>query len=148
MELTADGSMFIGGTNRGWGSRGSLPFSVERMNWTGKTPFEIHEMRVQPDGFELTFTEPVDPQSAGDVKSYQLGTYAYIYQATYGSPEVDHTTPTIKNAVVSADRKSVRLVIDGLQLGHVHELHSDGIRSAAGLPLLHPQAYYTLNYLP
>lgn len=148
MELTADGSMFIGGTNRGWGSRGPLPFSVERMNWTGKTPFEIHEMRVRPDGFELTFTEPVDPVSAGDVKSYQLQTYAYIYQASYGSPEVDHTTPTIKSAVVSADRKSVRLAIGGLQLGHVHELHCDGVRSASGLPLLHPQAYYTLNYLP
>jgi hypothetical protein len=42
----------------------------------------------------------------------------------------------------------VRLVIDGLQRGHVHELHSNGVRSAAGFPLLHPQAYYTLNYLP
>jgi hypothetical protein len=82
LELTPDGSMFIGGTNRGWGSRGSLPFSVERMNWTGKTPFEIHEMRVRPEGFELTFTERVDPQTAGDVKPYQLSTYTYIYQAS------------------------------------------------------------------
>lgn len=148
LEVTADGSMFIGGTNRGWGSRGSLPFSVERMNWTGKIPFEIHEMRAKPDGFELTFTEPVDPATAGDVKSYAMETYTYIYQASYGSPEVDRTTPTIKKAVVADDRKSVRLEIDGLQPGHVHELHAKGIRSAAGLPLLHEAAYYTLNYIP
>jgi hypothetical protein len=42
----------------------------------------------------------------------------------------------------------VRLYVNGLQAGHVHELHSAGLRSATGLPLLHPEAYYTLNYLP
>ncbi len=148
LEVTADGSMFIGGTNRGWGSRGALPFSVERMNWTGKIPFEIHEMRAKPDGFELTFTEPVDTATAGDVKSYAMETYTYIFQASYGSPEVDRTTPTIKKAIVADDLKSVRLEIEGLQAGHVHELHSKGVRSAAGLPLLHEAAYYTLNYIP
>jgi hypothetical protein len=148
LEVTADGSMFIGGTNRGWGSRGALPFSVERMNWTGKIPFEIHEMRAKPDGFELTFTEPADPATAGDVKSYAMETYTYIFQASYGSPEVDRTAPAIKKAIVADDRKSVRLEIEGLQAGHVHELHSKGVRSAAGLPLLHEAAYYTLNYIP
>ncbi|MEX0585469.1 MAG: hypothetical protein WD176_02410, partial [Pirellulales bacterium] len=34
--VTPDGSMFVGGTNRGWGSRGNKPFALERMNWTGK----------------------------------------------------------------------------------------------------------------
>ena len=87
-------------------------------------------------------------QTAGDVESYKLTTYTYIYQATYGSPEVDSTTPTIKSATVAADGKSVRLKIDKLQAGHVHELHLDGVKSATGMPLLHPQAYYTLNYLP
>jgi hypothetical protein len=61
---------------------------------------------------------------------------------------VDHTTPTIKKATVAADRTSVRLAIDGLQEGHVHELHAPGVRSADGLPLLHDAGYYTLNYLP
>lgn len=148
LELTPDGSMFVGGTNRGWGSRGSRPYSVERLNWTGKTPFEIHEMHARPDGFELTFTHPVDKATAGKIDSYSLGTYTYIFQAQYGSPEVDHTTPTITGAVVADDGKSVRLVVKGLQVGHVHELHSDGVRSEQGLPLLHPEAYYTLNHIP
>ena len=91
---------------------------------------------------------PKHPATAGDVKSYSLQTYTYIYQAAYGSPEVDHTTPTIKRATVAAGGKAVRLVIDGLQEGHVHELVSAGVRGADGLPLLHPQAYYTLNYVP
>ncbi len=148
VRLTEDGSMFVGGTNRGWGSRGTKPFALERLVWTGTTPFEIHEMRAKSDGFEVTFTQPVDSVTAGDVKSYTLQTYTYIFQASYGSPEVDHTTPTITSADVAADGMSVRLRIDGLQRGHVHQLSSSAVRSVDGLPLLHSDAYYTLNYIP
>ncbi|MEZ6132701.1 MAG: hypothetical protein R3C59_28880, partial [Planctomycetaceae bacterium] len=104
VRLTDDGSMFVGGTNRGWGSRGTKPFAFERLTWTGKTPFEIHEMRAQPDGFELTFTQPVDADAAGNPDSYTLQTYTYIFQSSYGSPEVDHTTPQITAVRVSDDR--------------------------------------------
>lgn len=148
VRFAPDGSLFAGGTNRGWGSRGTKPFSLERLVWTGKVPFEIQEMRVKPDGFELVFTRPVDPKTAADVKSYQMKTYAYLYRADYGSPEVDHTTPTITKVEVGADGKSARLYLSALREGHVHELHADGLRAADGLPLLHAQAYYTLNYIP
>jgi glucose/arabinose dehydrogenase len=143
-----DGSLFVGGTNRGWGSRGTKPFAIERVVWTGKVPFEIREMRAKPDGFELTFTEPVDRATAARPESYALKTYTYIYQAAYGSPEVDQTTPKITRVEVGSDAKSVRLVVDGLQLGHVHDLTASGVRSTSGRPLLHPNAYYTLNYIP
>src|SRR5581483_2189098 len=73
--MTDNGQMFVGGTNRGWGSRGPKPFALERLDWTGETPFEIHEMRAKPDGFELTFTEPVNRETASDVGSYKLTTY-------------------------------------------------------------------------
>lgn len=148
MLMTDSGSMFVGGTNRGWGSRGTKPGSLDRLDWTGKIPFEIHEMRAKSDGFELTFTEPVDSKTAGDIGSYRLETYGYIYQATYGSPEVDATHPTIVSATVAKDNRSVRLVVDSLKAGNVHELISAGVRSAAGHPLLHKEAYYTLNRIP
>jgi glucose/arabinose dehydrogenase len=146
--MTDDGSMFVGGTNRGWGSRGNKPHALERLAWTGKVPFEVHEMRAKPDGFELTFTQPVDPQTAGDVASYRMPTYTYIFQASYGSPEVDHVESKIERAVVAPDKLSVRLYVDKLHAGHVHELHLDGVRNAASQPLLHKEAYYTLNYIP
>jgi hypothetical protein len=147
-EFAPDGSLFVYGTDRGWGSRGGKPFALQRLVWTHKVPFEIHEMRAKPDGFELTFTEPIDKTTAENPDSYTLETYTYIYQASYGSPEVDRTHPPIKKIVVGSDNRSVRLIIDGLQQGHVHELHLPGIKSAAGEPLLHPDAYYTLNYIP
>ncbi|WP_397571790.1 hypothetical protein [Schlesneria sp. T3-172] len=148
MLLTDTGTLFVGGTNRGWASRGQKPGSLDRVVWTGKTPFEIQEMRAKPDGFELKFTQPVDPKSAAAIDSYQLETYGYIYQAQYGSPEVDQTHPKIVSATVSPDQLTVRLVVDSLKAGNVHELISGGVRSAAGQPLLHKEAYYTLNRIP
>ena len=97
----------------------------------------------------MEFTEPADPQTASDLASYDLKTYTYIFQSKYGSPEVDHTKPTIKSATVGKDGKTVKLVVDGLQIGHIHELKSAGVRSKEEpRPLLHDVAYYTLWHLP
>jgi hypothetical protein len=142
------GAMFVGGTNRGWGSRGGRPFSLQRLDWTGRVPFEILTVHALRDGFELTFTQPVDPATASRADAYTIGTYTYIYQSSYGSPEVDHTTPSIVGVELSKDGRRVHLKIDKLQRGHVHELHLPGVRSSEGLPLLHDAAYYTLNYIP
>ncbi len=148
LEMTPQGALFVGGTSRGWGSRGNKGYALDRLEWTGDVPFEIHEMHALSDGFELTFTKPINPETAGDVKSYDLSTYCYIYQSAYGSPEVDATKPTIEKVTVGADGKSVRLTVNGLVEGHVHELSAKGVTSTVGGPLLHNMAYYTLNYIP
>ena len=142
------GALFVGGSDRGWGARGGKRFALDRVNWTGKVPFEIHEMRAKPDGFELTFTHEVDPKTAGDVISYSMKAWTYILQSKYGSPEVDHVTPKVIGATVAKDNKSVRIKVEGRGKGHVQHLRSGGIRSKDGLPLLHPNAYYTLNEIP
>ncbi len=147
-EFAPDGSLFSFGTDRGWGARGGKPFSLQRLVWTGKTPFEIHAMNALPNGFELSFTEPVNPATAGNPASYTLETFIYIYQSSYGSPEVDQTKAVIKEARVAPDHKHVQLIVAGLVEGHIHELHVPGVRSAAGEPLLHDSAYYTLNKIP
>ncbi len=145
--LTKDGVMFTSGSNRGWGARGTRNWSFERVNWTGKMPFEMHEMRARPDGFELTFTEPIDPATAVDA-SFEMEAYTYIYQKAYGSPEVDQVKPEVTVAKVADDGKSLVLKVEPLTKGHVHELHVKGLRSKRGLPLLHDVAYYTLNEIP
>lgn len=142
-----DGSLFVGGTNRGWGG-GPKPYGLERLVWTGKTPFEVHEMRARPDGFHLTFTQPVDPKTAGDAASYSMQSWTYRYHADYGDKPQDTQPVTIRKATVGADGKSVALQVDGLRPYHVHALKLDGVRNQEGLPLLHPIGYYTLNRIP
>ncbi|MBK1826349.1 DUF7133 domain-containing protein [Haloferula rosea] len=148
MRLDDDGTLFIGGTNRGWASRGSKPFTFERVRWKGTTPFEILTMSAKPDGFELTFTEAVDPGTANDPTAYAMSAWDYIYQSKYGSPQVDASTPEITDVKVSDDGRSVRLVVDGMVQGHVHQLDTEGLQSKAGTPLWHTKAWYTLNEIP
>lgn len=147
-KLDERGMLFVGGSNRGWPSRGNQPFNFDRVKWNGKTPFEIHTMSAQPDGFTLTFTEPVEPVTAADPASYSMEAWTYILQKGYGSPEVDKATPVVKSATIAADGKTVRLVIDGLVRGHVHHLKAPGVKSTSGLTLWHPEAFYTLNEIP
>ena len=35
VEWAPDGSLFVHGTDRGWGARGGKPFALERVVWTG-----------------------------------------------------------------------------------------------------------------
>jgi hypothetical protein len=147
-RMNAVGQLFVGGSDRGWGARGGKPWCFEKLEWTGKLPFEVHEMRAQADGFELIFTEPVDAVAAGDPASYSLRAFTYAYREDYGGPEVDEVVPEITAAKVAEDGRSVRLSVSKLTRGHVHELHLDGVRNVRGEPLVNAQAYYTLNEIP
>lgn len=141
------GTLFVGGASRGWGG-GARPYGLQRVEWTGKTPFEVHEMRAKPDGFELTFTLPVDPKTAGDPKSYNMKSWTYNYHSGYGDKPREEQELKVTSAKVGKDNKSVYLKIDGLRPYFLHELNLPGVKSAEGLPVLHPQAVYTLNKIP
>ena len=150
LEFASEGFLFAGQTDRGWGSRGGNPFGFQRVKWTGETPFEVHEMRVTPDGWELTFTRPVDPATAGDVASYNVKSWIYWLQSKYGSEEIEHTDQTVTAAVVADDGMSVRLTVDGRVKGHLHQIDMEGVRSDADpdAGLWHTVGYYTLNEIP
>lgn len=147
-RMDGEGRIFTGGSDRGWGARGGKPYCFEKCEWTGKTPFEVHEMRAKADGFELTFTQPIDPKTAGDLKSYSMREFTYAYREAYGGDEIDEILPSITAAELGADGQSVRLKISPLTQGHIHELHFEGVRNTAGHPLLHTVGYYTLNEIP
>ncbi len=148
VHIMADGKLVTGGTNRGWPVRGLKDNLLQRLDWTGKVPFEILNIRAQPDGFVLRFTRPADPAQAARPESYKLQTFTHIYQQGYGSPEVDQTSPTILAAEVAPDAMSVRLRVRGLVQGHVHDFHMPEFKSSDGELLLHDRAYYTLNEIP
>ena len=148
LQWGADGSMYIGQSNRGWNSLGTKSYGLQRLQWTGKVPFEIKTMSARPDGFVLTFTQRVDSRTATNPKSYLLSSYTYPYHSKYGGEEIDVKTLTVKSSTLDAAKQSVHLKIDGLRAGYVHELHADGVKDPKGQPLLHKAAYYTLNRIP
>ena len=143
-----DASLFVGMSNAGWGGRGNRPWGLQRLKWTKQIPFEVHEMKAQPDGFELSFTEPVDSKAAGNAESYKMESYTYRLESRYGGPEDDKLEVKITDVQVSDDGMRVRLKIDPIRAGYVHELHMDGVTNREGDSLLHADAYYTLVNIP
>ncbi len=146
--LTERGYLFVGGSKRGWPVVGLASNALQRLAWSGQTPFEIHSMRVRPDGFELRFTAPVDATTASDPRSYTLETFTHHFYGAYGGPEIEQAGQRVVSATPGADGLSVRLVVDKLVRGHIHELHLPGLRDRRAQPLLHDVAYYTLNEIP
>jgi hypothetical protein len=150
VEFTPKGQLMAGGfrTNAQWPVRGLEPYALQRLQWTGKVPFEMQVINIRPEGFRITFTEAVDPAVASKPETYVFSTYTHIFAAGYGSPEVDHTTPSVTKADVAADGMSLLLHLDAFQEGHIHDFDLAAMRSAAGKPLLHAKAYYTVNEIP
>ncbi len=149
MAFANDGSLYVGETNRGWGSAGPQNSGFQRLLWTGGIPMEMKTVKAMPDGFEIEFTKPVDKASAEDLDSYTGRNFTYKYHSVYGSPTINEEDLQIKGVKVSDDLMKVRLVIDNLRQYYIHEVNTPGIKSKdEKLPVLHPQGFYTLNHIP
>ena len=149
MAWGKDGSLFVGETNRGWGSAGEANEGLQRLTWTGTMPFEMRTVKAMPDGFEVEFTKPVDRKSAEDLASYRVESFIYKYQPVYGSPTINKEALPLKGVKVSDDGMKARIIVGDLRKYYIHQLTLDGVRGAEGsYSLVHPIAYYTLNNIP
>jgi azurin len=143
-----DGSLFAGMTNRGWPSTGSEPYGIDRLVWTGRVPFEMKAVEARTDGFEITFTRPVDRETAADPSNYEISGFTYHYHSTYGSEVINRKEAPITRLKVAEDGRSVRIAADSLRSGYIHEIQLQNLTSETGVPLLHDVGYYTLNRIP
>ncbi|HEX6891557.1 MAG TPA: plastocyanin/azurin family copper-binding protein [Chryseolinea sp.] len=148
LRFGLDGSVFGGMTSRGWSSTGTAPYALQRLVWTGKVPFEMKNILAKPDGFEIEFTSPVDKKIAQDAMRYEVNGFTYHYHHHYGSEIFNQKRANLKGIIVSDDGLKVRLVIDSLRQGYIHEIRLHDLKSATGLTTLHNFGFYTLNNIP
>ncbi len=148
VQFTPEGRLLCGGTNRGWPVRGLKPFALERLDWTGRMPFEIERITITPKGFHLAFTKAVEAKLGNDPASYALTTFTHEYHAGYGGPEIEMATPKVLAARLSDDGMTADLELDLLRKGHVHAFDLAALRSRDHDELLHRHAYYTVNEVP
>ncbi len=148
VEFTPQGKLLCGGTNRGWPVRGIKPFALERLEWSGKMPFEINRITIRPTGFHVTFTKPVEPETGASPDSYKISAFTHPYHGGYGGPEVDRFQAKVKSVELADDGLSAHITLDKLVEGFVYEFDLAGLRSRDGEELLHRNAYYTVNEIP
>jgi hypothetical protein len=147
LAFAKDGSLWVGGTDRGWGARGGRRDALERVVFTGVTPFEMKRLAITSDGFDVSFTQPVDAALAADPKSWTANSWTYEYHPAYGCAELDNQPQVVKEIRLLAPDQA-HVVVEHLRLNYVHELHCTGVRSREGAAPLHEVAYYTVNRIP
>ena len=156
MVMGTDGSLYVGGGKvKAWAANAPAFHSLERVSFKGKIPFEVSSVKALADGFELSFTQPVDKESAKAVDGFDVWQYKYKFHKTYGSPEFDHegkkdsfTVIDLKGTSVSKDGLKVTLRLDNWKTGYVTAVRGLDIRSKSGAKLWHDTFYYTLNRIP
>lgn len=149
MSWANDGSLFVGETNRGWGSAGEANEGMQRLYWNSFMPFEMKTVKAMPDGFEIEFTKPIDKKKASNLSSYLVESFNYKYTPVYGSPPVNLKKCPVKGVKVSEDGLTVRIIVGDLRQYYIHKISLDGIRDQdSSYSLVHSTAYYTLNNIP
>lgn len=149
MEWGADGALFVGMSDRGWSSSGKARQGLERLVWTGKTPFEMKTVKAKSDGFEISFTLPVDKELALNPENYEISSFDYRYHQQYGSNVEDLKPARITGIRLADDGLSVRLVLEEMRAGYIYEIRCEGLRQKnENAPLLHPFGFYSLNAVP
>ena len=138
-------SLWVGHTKYGFWTGAS---ALQRITWTGKTPFEVQEIHLTKTGFDLLFTKPVNPATASRPQAYTVKRYTYNYHEAYGSKKYDDTAVKITAVSVHKDRRRVSLTLEELKAWHVHDLRFKGIVSADdGSPVVNPWLVYNVNRL-
>jgi glucose/arabinose dehydrogenase len=143
LAFAPDGSLWVGQAAYGFiGDRG-----IQRIVYTGKPPVDVYSMNLTSNGFELTFTQPVDAATATNLANYQFRRYTYAYQEKYG-PDIQDIQPvSVTDVHLSADRKKVTLALSSVESGYIYEVRLGPITAASGEGLSHHLICYTLNKL-
>jgi hypothetical protein len=125
LKMDAEGRLYVGGGKRTWSTAAPKEYSLDRVIFTGKVPFDVQEVRATKTGFKISFTKELDSAAALDPANYLVKQFTYKYQSEYGSPEFDHegktgaTETAVSTVQLLPDGKSVELKIPALRTGFV-----------------------------
>jgi glucose/arabinose dehydrogenase len=150
LAFAPDGSLWTGQISfGGWpGVSG-----IQRIVFKGTPPMDIYTMSVTKNGFDLTFTQPVESSSASDVKNYKIRSYRYEYKKKDFNEGIDVANQfdvqdeNVTVSKISEDGKKISLQINDLKQGYIYEFTLGEIKSKTGQPLANSLVCYTLNKL-
>lgn len=140
VAFTADGkTLYTGHTVRGWGK---VAEGLQRITWTGKTPFDVKTIKLESAGFMLDYTKPL---AEVDPKQCSVRSFKYVSNWRYGGPMLDKRKEAI--SIRSNSSTSMAIDVEKLEALRVYQITLKGLTSTDGAPLANEVFYYTLNQL-
>ncbi len=146
MAWGPEGALYMGTLQQygNWPGNGTMP--LYRMTpKAGGSAFEMKSIHSLADGFEIVFTQPVDPSTIVP-SAFSVKQWHYARRPNYGCCKDLDEARSVANVEVSDDRLRVHLKIGALKaMDYVVAFKLTGILSAAGTTLWDNEAWYTLN---
>ena len=87
LAFAPDGSLWTGQIAYGW----SGDIGIQRIVFNARAPMDVYTMKLSHDGFELTFTQPVNKAEASNPDNYKFRHYFYKYQRKVKHEGADNT---------------------------------------------------------
>lgn len=105
-----DGQLWVCGL-RGWQTNAARLTAFQRVRFTGAPVRLPKALWAVEGGLALQFTTPLDPALAGDVQSYALEQWNYVWGPMYGSPEVSvrNPDPKLVESAKSSEQQSYQV---------------------------------------
>ncbi|MDB3958889.1 hypothetical protein N9408_08265 [Opitutales bacterium] len=147
LAFSSEGELIIGRAGEGNWARGKPDSGLQKIAYSGTTPFEIHRIELQNDGFLFHFTQPVNQVIKLDPKNFGVQSYHYPYGPNYGYPKTDIQKIVPTRVEQSLDGSTIRVMIPNLEERKIYQFNLPELKDPDGKSLRNPVAYYTLNEL-
>ena len=147
LTFSPSGELIIGRAGEGNWARGKPGSGLQKIAYSGTTPFEIHRIELQNDGFLFHFTQPLNTDLKLDRKNFNVKSYHYPYGPNYGYPKTDIQKIVPTRVKQSLDESTIRVMIPNLEERKIYQFNLPQIQDVDGRTLRNPVAYYTLNKL-
>lgn len=146
-----DGKLYAGGVgmNGNWSHKANR-FGLQCLDYNGTSTFEMLHVEATPEGFDITFTEPLTQTSIALIRdSMRIQQWHYIPTSQYGGPKLDLTALRASAYNVSENGKTLHFEVSGLKEKYVIYMKLPvGVSSTLGNNLWSGDVWYTLNQIP
>jgi len=140
LAFAPDGSLWVGHTHLSWaGSEG-----LQRIVWSGETPFDVKNVTLKKEGFQIDFTKELSAESLKLFKKIQLKSYFYRYHQAYGSKRYDETVHTV-DTILSNGGKRLLLKTKDFKKGYVYQFGLGKLTAKDGTTLRNELLCYFLK---
>ncbi|MEO1994573.1 MAG: PA14 domain-containing protein, partial [Planctomycetaceae bacterium] len=148
-----DGQLYVTGL-RGWQTRAVRDGCFQRLRYTGGPLHLPTRVKTYTNGIKLTFTDPLDPDTAQNPENYFVEQWNYRWSQQYGSPDYSVADPRrqgrdevpVVSATLMDSGNSVFLEMPGRQ--PVMQFSIDWMLNSAANKRLRGTYAHTINAAP
>ena len=139
-----NGGLYAGGVgmNGNWGIPGKQ-FGLQKLAYNGKSVFEMLAIRLQKEGLEIEFTEPIAGSNLPEVSEIFAQQWNYTPTAAYGGPKMNLETLPIKQMDSRENGKKLFLHLPDMKEDRVVYIRlPEEMKSADGQELWSGEGWY------